>query len=79
MKTLNIFIGSTARRWAEKIEGNKLLLGNRLDKKQNDNVIYPIYFPTNETKEYSKYTNYLAQISSNYDLYLESQKVENIL
>jgi hypothetical protein len=77
MKNLNIFIGSTARRWSEKIDGNRLLLGNRLDKEQHNTVLVPNHFPTSETKEYSRYNEYLKQASIDYPLYLNSQKIEN--
>ncbi len=77
MQHLNIFIGSTAQRWSESINGNKLLLGNRLDFQYNSSVLTLEDFPTNELKEYSKYSEYLKLLADDYTFYLDFQKQDH--
>lgn len=78
MQNLNIFIGSTARRWSESISGNKLLLGNNLDKEHNESIITPQDFPTSEIYAHSKADECWKQMSNNFSLYIESQKQNNL-
>ena len=69
MESLNVFIGSTAVRWSEKIKGHNLLLDTNQEK--NKNVLSPSSFPSNETKEIKAYNFKFELLKNNYNNFID--------